>query len=423
MLVGSVILAINFAPVPDERKCGPRARCDRGSRSPRLLHPTAARGQPALRPEHRSAPRLLGRGVRRNHRLRLADGRDVRQSAVPPERERLLHAPGRRGHPSGRPRHGRRRTPLREARRSARGKCHAPLRLRVPVLSPSSGCCSSGTKGSAYWQIATAYIFIGAGVGLAGNAGVALTHGVGAGDTRRHGLGHRRPPAVSGSAVESSRSSAPCSRQAMPRPYRGANRSRPPTRTSREVRRRRSRSPSTAPKRSRSSIRSTPTRSSPARRRHSWTATTGHTPRGWSRSCSARCWSGSCSRKSTTRRSSYWPPTTPRTAESWNDDPPSATAAALSAARTRHTRRKQLPICPKDGRCRRAALVGRLAGPGVEKSGEILREASTALKLAQRLDQSAFFVVEELHWGAVLCGERERVENHTEIVGRGVGES
>ena len=40
--------------------------------------------------------------------------------------------------------------------------------------------------------------------------------------------------------------------------------------------------------------------------------------------------------------------------------------------------------------------------------------------LAQRLDQSSFFVVEEHHLGAVLCGER-RLENHAEIVGRGVG--
>ena len=64
--------------------------------------------------------------------------------------------------------------------------------------------------------------------------------------------------------------------------------------------------------------------------------------------------------------------------------------------------------------------ICRLPGPAVEKSGEILREASTALKLAQRLDQSSFFVVEELHLGAGICGE-PRLENHAEIVGRGVG--
>ena len=65
-------------------------------------------------------------------------------------------------------------------------------------------------------------------------------------------------------------------------------------------------------------------------------------------------------------------------------------------------------------------MICRLPGPAVEKSGEILREASTALKSSQRLDQSSFFVVEELHLGAVLCGD-PRLENHAEIVGRGVG--
>ena len=49
-------------------------------------------------------------------------------------------------------------------------------------------------EGAPYWQIAAAYVFIGAGVGLAGHAGLALADRVGAGDPCRHGLGHRRPP-------------------------------------------------------------------------------------------------------------------------------------------------------------------------------------------------------------------------------------
>ena len=65
-------------------------------------------------------------------------------------------------------------------------------------------------------------------------------------------------------------------------------------------------------------------------------------------------------------------------------------------------------------------MICRLPGPAVEKSAEILREASTALKSSQRLYQSSFFVVEELHLAGVLCGE-PRLENHAEIVGRGVG--
>ena len=65
-----------------------------------------------------------------------------------------------------------------------------------------------------------------------------------------------------------------------------------------------------------------------------------------------------------------------------------------------------------------AAMIGRLSVSAVEKSGEVFREASTALKLAQRLDKRSFFVVEDLDVEAVLCGER-RLENDAEIVSRG----
>ena len=65
-------------------------------------------------------------------------------------------------------------------------------------------------------------------------------------------------------------------------------------------------------------------------------------------------------------------------------------------------------------------MTRRLPGPAMEKSGEILREASTALKSSQRLDQSSFFVVGELHLAGVLCAE-PRLEDHAEIVGGGVG--
>lgn len=65
-----------------------------------------------------------------------------------------------------------------------------------------------------------------------------------------------------------------------------------------------------------------------------------------------------------------------------------------------------------------AAMIGRLSVSAVEKSGEVFREASTALKLTQRLDKRSFFVVEDLDVEAVLCGER-RFENDAEIVSRG----
>ena len=58
--------------------------------------------EPALRPARGGAADLLGRRLRRHHRLRLADGRDVHRPAVPPERARLLDARGRRGDPAGR---------------------------------------------------------------------------------------------------------------------------------------------------------------------------------------------------------------------------------------------------------------------------------------------------------------------------------
>ena len=75
---------------------------------------------------------LLGGGVRRDHRLRLADGRGVRQPAVPPERARLLDARGRRGLPARDRLHGARRAALGQARRDPRRALHAALRLRVP---------------------------------------------------------------------------------------------------------------------------------------------------------------------------------------------------------------------------------------------------------------------------------------------------
>ena len=48
----------------------------------------------------RGSADLLGRGVRRHHRVRHADGRDVRRAAVPPERARLRHARRRDGDPA-----------------------------------------------------------------------------------------------------------------------------------------------------------------------------------------------------------------------------------------------------------------------------------------------------------------------------------
>ena len=72
------------------RERWPRAAVDRGRRGDRVRHPPTACGEPALRPRGRRPADLLGRRLRRHHRLRLVDGRGVRQPAVPAERARLL---------------------------------------------------------------------------------------------------------------------------------------------------------------------------------------------------------------------------------------------------------------------------------------------------------------------------------------------
>ena len=46
-----------------------------------------------------------------------------------------------------------------------------------------------------YWKVALGYSFVGIGVGLAGHAGLALADRLGAGQAGRDGLGHRRPAA------------------------------------------------------------------------------------------------------------------------------------------------------------------------------------------------------------------------------------
>ena len=121
VLVAALVLAINFAPVPNKGTLALGLARDRGGRADRLLHPPAPREQPAVRPARRRAPDLLGRGVRGHHRVRLADGRRVHQPAVPAERARLLDARGGRGVPAHDRLHGARRAALGEARREPRG--------------------------------------------------------------------------------------------------------------------------------------------------------------------------------------------------------------------------------------------------------------------------------------------------------------
>ena len=137
-------------------------------------------------------------------------------------------------------------------------------------------------EGSPYWQIALAYIFIGVGVGLAGTpASHSLTGSVpvtragmasGTADLQRD-LGGAIMQSIFGALLTAGYASAVSAQIAA---------------SDKDItdstRRRSSRSRSRAPRRSRSSTRSTRTRSSPARSRRSSTATTGRTPPASSRS-------------------------------------------------------------------------------------------------------------------------------------------
>ena len=133
VLVGALILAINFAPVPSAETAAIALGLLALAAGIAFYIRQRARAEPALRPERRGPARLLGRRVRGDHRVRLAHGRGVREPAVPPERARLLDARGRRRDPAGGLRHGARRAALGQARRRVRRPLHAALRLRVPL--------------------------------------------------------------------------------------------------------------------------------------------------------------------------------------------------------------------------------------------------------------------------------------------------
>ena len=79
---------------------GARGRRDR--RRGRLRPPPAPRPlAPCMTSRWPARRDLLGGGLRRDHRLRLADGGDVHRPAVPPERARLLDPAVRAGDPAG----------------------------------------------------------------------------------------------------------------------------------------------------------------------------------------------------------------------------------------------------------------------------------------------------------------------------------
>ena len=164
-------------------------------------------------------------------------------------------------------------------------------------------------EGTPYWQIALAYMFMGAGVGLAGTpASHSLTGSVpvtragmasGTADLQRD-LGGAIMQSIFGALLTAGYAASVTAQIGE------SNKS------VTDSTQRRSRSRSTARRPSRNSTRSTPTRSSRERRPPSCRATTGPTPQGSSRSCSALRSSSSSSPRGRRRRSSS-PATTART--------------------------------------------------------------------------------------------------------------
>ena len=196
VLVGSAILAINFLPVPGERVlavgliviaivAGDRRSSSASSAPPSPLYDLKIAG----------AAGLLGRGLRRDHRVRLADGRDVHRPAVPAERARLLDARRRA-----------RRSSRRPWRWSSSPRARPSWSRRA---APGSRCCSATSscllgfvtmfllwnEGIDYWPVALGYALVGHRRRLRRHAGVALAHRLRAGQPGRHGVGHGRPAA------------------------------------------------------------------------------------------------------------------------------------------------------------------------------------------------------------------------------------
>ena len=182
-----------------------RGRAERGNprrrprdRRPRLRdrvrHPAAAGGQPPVRPAHRRQAGVLGRRVRGDHRVRLPDGGDVRRSAVPAGRARLLDLRRGRRHPAGRVPDGDRRSALGKDRRSEGSPLHPPhgvsvLPARVPHDAAAVGPGEPVLGGRARVRAHRC------GRRLRGDPSLALAHRLGPGRARRHGVGDGRSPA------------------------------------------------------------------------------------------------------------------------------------------------------------------------------------------------------------------------------------
>jgi DHA2 family multidrug resistance protein-like MFS transporter len=112
VLVAALILAINFAPLPDEGRLVLGLTTIALAAGIAFFLRERRAENPAVRPRHRRSPHLLGCGVRWDHRVRDVDGCHVHRSAVPAERTGIRHARGRGGDPAGGRVHGSHRSAL-----------------------------------------------------------------------------------------------------------------------------------------------------------------------------------------------------------------------------------------------------------------------------------------------------------------------
>ena len=192
----SLVLAINFAPVPNKGALVARARGDRVGRARRRS--TSGSGARRTRSTTCASPARRVFWVAACAGIIVFGslmGGDVRRPAVPAERARLLDARGRAAR-SCRPRcswsWSRRARPSSSRRAARASRCSSAT---CSACSASSRCCCSGRRASPYWKVGLGYALIGIGVGLRRHAGVALADRLGAGQAGRHGFGHRRPAA------------------------------------------------------------------------------------------------------------------------------------------------------------------------------------------------------------------------------------
>ena len=311
VLVGALILAINFAPVPDKGDAGrsaspssrwpPRSPSSSASAVPgtRCTTCTSRPGAPS------GSPRCAG-----HHRVRVADGRDVHRPAVPPERARLLDRRRRRRDPPA-AFSWCCRAAVGEARRGPGRPLHAAARLRVlPARVPHDAGALG--RGHSYWQVGLGYAFVGAGVGFAGTpASHSLTGSV---PVTRAGMasGTADLQRDLGGAIMQSILGA-CSRPATPRPSARRSPARPTDRRSRDSIQAQLQKSFAGAENVAQQYPQYPTRSPPRRSRRSWTAPIGRTPPGSIAIVIGSCSCSSSSPGATGSRPS-WPSTPRRTA-------------------------------------------------------------------------------------------------------------